>query len=254
MSKGLLSEEYINKRIGYYPHTPMFSSSGRHDVPGTPFMPGELVEENMEMLFEYINSNNLETATDHYIKAAIIHYFFVYIHPYYDVNGRTSRTVSMSYLLEKKAYPYIIFNRGINFAKGRYFNCLENTDRTGNLDMLIEYMLIQVKIELEKEYLTILAEDSLGKLTPVERQAFNYILSMKGDRTFYDFATTHNRFNHKSSIKDISEKMIEPLIEKGFLYLKERTKNKGHNYFFEVNSKCMDFNPEEIKGISLFRK
>ena len=44
----------------------------------------------------------------------------VYIHPYYDVNGRTARTLSLWYLLQKKTYPFVIFNRGISLSKGEY--------------------------------------------------------------------------------------------------------------------------------------
>ena len=49
-----------------------------------------------------------------------MHFYFVYIHPYFDVNGRTSRTLAMWYLLNEEAYPYIIFNRAINNNASNY--------------------------------------------------------------------------------------------------------------------------------------
>ena len=72
----------------------------------------------MNQLFEFINNNELEeTEINKFIKSQIMHFYFVYIHPYFDVNGRTSRTVAMWYLLNNKNYPYIIFNRAIEFNK-----------------------------------------------------------------------------------------------------------------------------------------
>ena len=67
----------------------------------------------MEYYFAFFNAPTFsQTMTDQYVKSQILHFYFVYIHPYFDVNGRTSRTMALWHLLNSQAYPYIIFNRG----------------------------------------------------------------------------------------------------------------------------------------------
>mgnify|MGYP003296361204 FL=1 len=76
-----------------------------------------------------------------------MHFYFVYIHPYFDINGRTSRTVAMWYLLNNSIYPYIIFNRGINFDSTYDKTIRECKDRY-EITKFLKYMLINVKKEL----------------------------------------------------------------------------------------------------------
>ena len=84
-------------------------------------MDKDKIEYFMNQFFEFINSKDMEDSEiDIFIKSQVMHFYFVYIHPYFDVNGRTSRTVSMWYLLNNKNYPYVIFNRAISFAKSEY--------------------------------------------------------------------------------------------------------------------------------------
>ena len=81
----------------------------------------------MSRLYDYMQTeDNLSTGskTDIFLKSQIMHFYFVYIHPYYDINGRTARTTSMWYLLNKEAYPFIIFNRGISLNKKEYYRVL----------------------------------------------------------------------------------------------------------------------------------
>ena len=63
-----------------------------------------------DFMKEFFDSdNNGETfgnATDYFIKSQIMHFYFVYIHPYFDINGRTARTTSLWHLLNEKAYPF----------------------------------------------------------------------------------------------------------------------------------------------------
>src|SRR5690606_40031597 len=57
----------------------------------------------LDKLISFLSSDSYNgSMTDSYIKSQIVHFYFVYIHPYYDVNGRTSRTLSMWYLFEKE--------------------------------------------------------------------------------------------------------------------------------------------------------
>lgn len=108
------------------------------------------IEEKMNSLFEYINNDNDTDIIEKYIKSQIIHFYFVYIHPYYDVNGRTARTLSTWYLLQQKADNLIVFNKGIykNESKNSY---AAHRCRNGNITYFLEFSLKVLKKELEEE-------------------------------------------------------------------------------------------------------
>jgi Fic family protein len=203
------------------------------------------VEKFMKLLLDFINDDHkLTTQTDHYIKSQIIHFYFVYIHPYFDVNGRTSRTLSIWYLLNNEIYPYIIFNRGINFDKNVYYKAILEAKKFGNLTIFIKYMLENVKKELEKEYAILEIEKNIGNLENIEKQCINYILSMKGNKTIKDYAAFYRRFNDKRTAVDLEENIIEPLIEKNVIIPGNKTNsylNNGmNNYFFDINEDLIE--------------
>lgn len=78
------------------------------------------ITEYMNNLLTFINENTSKNAIDEFIKSQIFHFYFVYIHPYFDINGRTSRTAAIWYLLNKEVYPYLFFSRAITFSKDQY--------------------------------------------------------------------------------------------------------------------------------------
>lgn len=96
----------------------------------------DLIEEKMNDLFNFINNYSLgDSLTDEFIKSQIIHFYFVYVHPYFDINGRTARTTSLWHLLNEKAYPFVIFNRGIQINKNRYYKVIREVKKYSNVNL-----------------------------------------------------------------------------------------------------------------------
>ena len=153
LSKDLLKERDLSRMGEYYRTAPVYIlKHGRLDVEPDQGVKANEIEKYMIDYFNFLNNEIDGDITDEYIKSQILHYYFVYIHPYFDVNGRTSRTLSMWYLINKKSYPYIIFNRGISFKDSEYTSVIEDVKAFHDLSYFIDYMLRTVKIELEKEY------------------------------------------------------------------------------------------------------
>lgn len=75
------------------------------------FMPPEAkyVPELMNEFIEWLNSNQLLAEAHPVQIAALAHYKFVYIHPFYDGNGRTARLL-MNLILMKFGYPPVIIH------------------------------------------------------------------------------------------------------------------------------------------------
>ena len=140
----------------------------------------------------------------------------------------------MWYLINKKIYPYIIFNRGISFKDSEYTKVIEDVRSFRDLSYFIDYMLTTVKVELEKEYvMQVEANLASDKLTLADYQTLLYFLTMKGCKTVLDFANIYNRFNDKKKVKEVYETMIVPLLDKKVLDVERQTKK---NMFDDNNN------------------
>ena len=218
------------------------------------------VNEYMSRLYDYMKTeDSLSTGskTDIFLKSQIMHFYFVYIHPYYDINGRTARTTSMWYLLNKEAYPFIIFNRGISLNKQEYYRIITDVKRYKNVSFFLNYMMENVRTELEKEHVMDMINSSVnGSLTSLDFQTLQYILSMKQTRTYLDFRSFYNSQNSESKpFEEIYENMLVPLLEKGVIIQGNKTHkstpNGKENHFFEVNDKLYDKGSPKIKRLKL---
>lgn len=257
LSKGLL-EERDRERMGeLYRTAPVYIlQGGRLDGSHDYGLDAEKVPEFMKVFFDY--ANNGETflnPTDYFIKSQILHFYFVYIHPYFDINGRTSRTIAMWYLLNNDIFPYIIFNRGINFDNTYDKTIKECKDRY-EITKFLKYMLINVKKELEKEYVMHYMRELSGrKWETLDYQTMEYILSMNGNRTVLDFASFYNRFNDKKKIKEVYG-CLEPLISDGTIVVTRETKKIMFdgipNFEIAVNPQVLsEFDISKVKRLSL---
>ncbi len=90
---GIISPENLT---GYRNH-PVFIKNSRHVPPRS-----ELVPELMETFFQL-----LKNETDGRVRAILGHFFFVYIHPYMDGNGRLGRFI-MNLFLVTLGYPWTV--------------------------------------------------------------------------------------------------------------------------------------------------
>ena len=216
------------------------------------------ISEYMTGLYDFMkNDDTLDTGstTDIFLKSQIMHFYFVYIHPYYDLNGRTARTTSMWYLLNKEVYPFIIFNRGISLNKQEYYRVIAEVKKYKNVSFFLNYMMEHVRTELEKEHVMDMINSSVnGTLTSLDFQTLQYILSMKDNRTYLDFRSFYNSQNsEKKPFGEIYDNMLVPLLEKGVIIERDKTHkgtpNGRKNHFFEVNDKLYDKDSPKIKRL-----
>ncbi|KAL3317241.1 hypothetical protein Ciccas_004106 [Cichlidogyrus casuarinus] len=95
----------------------------------------DLVAPLMDSLVEWINSD--EASTLHPIElAAITHWKLVYIHPFYDGNGRTARLL-MNWILMRSGIPPAILKVE---TRARYFRLLSEAN-SGDLRPFIRFIM-----------------------------------------------------------------------------------------------------------------
>lgn len=258
LSKNLLEAYDINHMGDKYREAPVYIlKGGRLDDSMDQGIPYNKIQEFMDSYYNFIDNFEVDDCqTDYFIKSQIMHFYFVYVHPFFDINGRSSRTIAMWYLLNNEVYPYIIFNRGINFDSD-YDRIIGECKKKYNVTKFLEYMLISVKKELEKEYIIHNMDNQSSRVwRDVDYQTLNYFLAMNGEKTVLDYASMYNRLNTKKPTKIIFEDMILPMINDETLKVKRETKKNMYdnnlNLVLEFNKQRLDeVNLEKIKRLKL---
>ena len=87
--------------------------------------PEEKIIESMDIALQILNDENIPLL----VRISMFHYYFAYIHPFYDGNGRTVRFITSAYLAEHFHYLAalrISFN--IKRQQKKYYNLFNETD------------------------------------------------------------------------------------------------------------------------------
>ena len=260
LSRDIL-DDYSKEHTGDYYRTAPVYIRKRDFLSVEPYegVESSRIDYCMNTLFDYINDDSKkEEGIEAFIKSQIMHFYFVYIHPYMDVNGRTSRTMSMWYLLNKESYPYIIFNRAIAFAQSDYETFIIKSRQYGDVTLFLKYMLENVQKELEKEYIiNNIASNTPGGLTKEEHQMIEYFFQTNSSLTAKDLSVVYNNYNEKRKVSTIVDEKIIPLVDKGILEISGYTKsfidNNQHNMKLRMNPKMINVSRGKIKYLKLDR-
>lgn len=82
----------------------------------------QIMREEVKKFLHYANHDNEEEFTHPVIKAAILHFWLAYLHPFADGNGRSARAVFYWYLLKRNYWliQYISVSRAIKQSRKAY--------------------------------------------------------------------------------------------------------------------------------------
>lgn len=91
----------------------------------TGMTPEQKIIDAIEDLLRFLNNDEVAMP----IRVAIAHYYFGYIHPFYDGNGRTSRFLSSLYLKKEfHALTALSLSRACNLNRLHYLEAFEKTN------------------------------------------------------------------------------------------------------------------------------
>jgi Fic family protein len=187
-----LTEECRLKTGSYYRHDDVYIVG--HSVEHTG-LPHEKLEKYMNNLVSFINEDK---SADDLLKAAIIHFYLAYLHPYFDGNGRMARLLHLWYLTRQgySSTLFVPFSSFIERSRQSYykaFTLIENNLKiSGILDVtpFIAYFIKNVYNKLENVLpLPKTTDDfenalAVGKITAKEKDLWNFVLSAYGTKEF----------------------------------------------------------------------
>lgn len=234
LSKDCLDEEDMLKEWAYYRDDVV--SVG--DFDGAPV---SKIEECMDSLFAFVNdAENIKKYG--LLLPHICHYYMVYVHPYFDYNGRTARMVSfwLNILYEIPAAP-LFMSEAINDNKKDYYKALVNTRLTHNdltyflgyiLEVATKYSLLYKNLENINDSL----EKSGDSLTSTEMGYLKKIIVHNADGYFN--YKTFLEYIQGSMTKAGALKILNSLTEYGLL---EKSTNKKKEAIYKVNQSMITY-------------
>lgn len=121
----------------------------------------EAIEKNMENLIQFMNKKDISFL----VKASISHFFFEYIHPFYDGNGRFGRYL-LSLYLARKLDILTAFSVSYSISKNlddyyKSFVEVEDVNNYGEITFFVENVLKTIKSG--QEMIIELLSDSIMK-------------------------------------------------------------------------------------------
>ena len=151
--------------------------------------------ENMKRLVEIAGTDD---GINDLIKAAIIHFYIAYIHPYFDGNGRMARLIHLWFLIQKgyRSALFIPFSSQIEKSRKEYyeaFTVVENNKKySGKIDVTPfilyftnnVYNKINAENSSEKTFMAFESAMKKGKITEKETQLWQFVLSYYGTQEF----------------------------------------------------------------------
>ena len=155
----------------------------------------KLLPEYMKALIAYINtpSNTGELA-----KAAVIHFYLAYLHPYFDGNGRTARFLQLWYLVQcgYSSALFVPFSSYINETRSDYYRAFSliesNSKISSRIDVtpFLNYFNDNIYSRLGSTVPSLSLLDEYdrellsGNVTEKENSLWNYVLSVYGMNEF----------------------------------------------------------------------
>lgn len=155
----------------------------------------EKVPDVMKSLIAFANA---EDNINDLVKAAIIHFYIGFVHPYFDGNGRMARLVHLWYLIQKgyRSALFVPFSSRIEKSRKQYYAAYtlieENRNLSGKIDVtpFVLYFINNVYNKMNEDgpaIETLAVFDSAvknGKITEKETKLWKFVLSAYGTDGF----------------------------------------------------------------------
>ena len=176
----------------YYRHDTVYIVGTQVEHTGLPW---QKLDEYMEELLQFIQQ---DSHWNDLLKAALLHFYIAYLHPYFDGNGRMARLIHLWYLVQQgySSALFVPLSQYIEKSRGKYYQAYtlaeQNALISGVLDatpFLVYFIeqvyhklnVIQPSAEVSQILQHALAQRSV---TEKEHALWQFILSAYGNEEF----------------------------------------------------------------------
>jgi hypothetical protein len=196
----------------------------------------------MNQFMEYINKD--KTYEEHLIASHVIHFYLIYLHPYFDYNGRMARMLSFWYNYKNApSLSLLLVNEAINnkYHKVNYYNAIMNSRKSGNdISYFLEYMG-NIILKYTKIYINFYTLETTLKgkgftLNRATEIALKYVLELPVTEDGYFDWKDYKDFSNDDFSKQYYLQLLNILVEMEILIFKEHKKAK----LFRINSEKWD--------------
>lgn len=158
-------------------------------------LPWQQLPERMGELVRFIHE---ESDSNDLLKAALIHFYVAYLHPYFDGNGRMARLMHLWYLVQQgySSALFVPLSEYVNKSRKGYYDAYtlaeENAHISGVLDVtpFLVYFIENVYHKLNgvlparRTTEAFQAALSQGQVTEKEKALWSFVLSAYGEAEF----------------------------------------------------------------------
>ena len=158
-------------------------------------LPCSKLPEYMAALIKFAQE---DSETNALVKAAILHFYLAYLHPYFDGNGRMARLLHLWYLVQQgySSALFVPLSRYVEESRNRYYNAFSLVERNQEISGIVDltpfltYFIEQVYRPLGENKMGGHAMDSFkealaqGKITEKEAALWQFVLSCYGNEEF----------------------------------------------------------------------
>lgn len=207
------------------------------------------VESKMNELIEFINMDitalclvEMSKTVSLFVCNSLIHYQLVYIHPYYDGNGRMARLVAQWHSNKvSDVFNYIPISEIISYDKNNYYEAIQNVresyqsmDVTYFVDYMLDKIILYVNTELLLREIIQALQNNLEVLTETEKSYIKiiYLSGLCNGKFGYKDFNSKLKISDEEKTKQGIFKILNNFVSKGVL--NEYTAKDNKTKLYEV--------------------
>lgn len=192
------------------------------------------VNDKMDELIDFINSNLQLSRGGGYSKViklvilnSLVHYQFIYIHPYYDRNGRMTRIIAQWHSDKiSNVFNYIPISEVIAYDKTNYYRAIQNVrdsyksmDVTYFVDYILEKIILYTEVELLVDENIKVLQNKLEVISEKEKGYIRliYLSELRNRKFGYKDFNQFLKIDGEEKTKQGAFKILNNLTEKGVL-------------------------------------
>ncbi|MGL4913597.1 MAG: Fic family protein [Romboutsia sp.] len=175
----------------------------------------ENIQPMIDDLFKFMYSSSINPI----IKSAIFHFYFVFIHPFPDGNGRTARATSYIYLVKEgyDIFKHFSISALIAQKKSKYYKSIKDVednelDLTYFIEFILEVVSDSIDIILDKytrkhieNYIFMELVDRDISINSEQKKIIKYILNKENySATIENYTKKNKKVDYKRVNKDMN--------------------------------------------------